>query len=62
MHKNLLLAGVLGVRTHQKISPVAITLLILDVYVAWYYRFLAPQGLKPGVHRFSKSVETISKF
>jgi len=41
MHENLLLAGVLGVRTHQKNSPIVITLRILDVYVAWYYRFLA---------------------
>lgn len=40
MHENLLFAGVLGVRTHRKNSPVVITLLIVDMYVAWYYRFL----------------------
>jgi len=64
MCENLLLAGVLGVKTQQKNSPVVIILPIVDVYVAWYYIFLAliPQGFKPGVHRFSKSVGTISKF
>jgi len=41
MHENLLLAGELGVRTHRKNSPIVITLLMVDVYVAWYYIFLA---------------------
>jgi hypothetical protein len=41
MNENLLLAGVLGVRTHRKNNPVVITLLIVDMYVAWYYKFLA---------------------